>query len=254
MNTRSAISIFLATVLVACASVPHDNFNRIEITAYDPEALIEDASSKGKSVAAGAAVGAAGGLFYTALLSLACGPFYAACFAGAAPAVIGATAVGGGVAGAVSGSRENLDDLKEFIGPMPDSGQLNQELAVAVSELLEPEVIAEPGTGDARLSLGITSLDVRKSWGKVKLQAGARAGFDWKLDQDKPRHATRSYSCITTEESVDGWPENSGELVRKGLDHCILELAQKIHNALTDSPDLPDSPDSQAAGFSETPY
>ena len=166
-------------------------------------------------------VGATGGLFYSALLSLACGSFFAACFAGAAPVAIGVTAVGGGVAGAVSVPREDLDDLKEFMGPVLEKGELNKELAAAVAQLLPPGKIAEPGTADARLSLGIESLKVKKSWGSVNLYARARARFDWTHDQDEPRHAVRSYVCNAGEEDPVDWPGNSNELMRIVLDSCF---------------------------------
>lgn len=252
MIMKAVSSFTLAAFLAACSSVPHDKFNRIEIATYDPEAIVTDAPSKEKSAAAGAAtgafVGAAGGLLYTGLLSLVCGPFFAACFAGAAPAVVGATAVGGGVVGAASASRQDLDDLKEFIGPLPKTGQLNKELATAVSGIFEPARVADAGNADARLSVGIAELRVRQSWGKVHLLTSASARFDWNLGRDKPDTATRSYACTTIEESPVDWPENSAELVRKGLDHCIRDLAQQIHTALTDSPNP------EPAGFSETPY
>ena len=169
-------------------------------------------------------VGATGGLFYSALLSLACGSFFAACFAGAAPVAIGVTAVGGGVAGAVSVPREDLDDLKEFMGPVLEKGELNKELAAAVAQLLPPGKIAEPGTADARLSLGIESLKVNKSWGSVNLYARARARFDWKLDQDEPRHAVRSYVCNAGEEDPVDWPGNSNELMRIVLDLSLIHI------------------------------
>ena len=246
-KTKSALCTILAAFLVACSTVPQDNFRRIEITADDWEAIVEDSHSKGKSAAAGAAIGATGGLLYSALLSLACGPFFAACFAGTAPVAVGASAVGLGVAGAVSTPREDLEDLKEFMGPVLDSVDLNQELAAAVAELLPPEKIAETGNADARLSLGIESLKVNKSWGSVNLHVRARARFDWKLDQDNPRHAERFYAGTAGEDAPEDWPENSNELTRMVLDRCIRDFAGQIHGALTEPPD------SDPAGFAEWP-
>ena len=247
MNAKTAASIILAISLVACSTVPRDNFRRIEISTYDPDAIIEAAPSQGKAAAAGAAVGATGGLFYSALLSLACGPFFAACFAGAAPVVVGATAVGGGVAGAVSVSREDLAELKDFMTPAPGPGQLNQELASAVAALLKPSQIAETGSGDARLILGIARIDIEPSTGKVYLRAAAHARFDWKLDRDEPEHAEKSYFCMTSEKSPGDKPGSIEELVRSELDFCIGNLAQQIYGALTKPPD------SDPAGFSEWP-
>ena len=57
LGWNSIAIIILAALMVACSTVPRDNFRRIEITAYDPEVAVEATASKGKAAATGAVAG-----------------------------------------------------------------------------------------------------------------------------------------------------------------------------------------------------
>jgi hypothetical protein len=115
--------------------------------------------------AQGAAAGALGGLMASLFGSLLCGPYFPICFAATAAATatatVGATALVGGVMGV--------------------SGQLPVS-STALS-----------GDTDARLSLNMRSLRIVRGFGKkIAFSLVAVAQFDWNLDQQIPKHSSRT--------------------------------------------------------------
>lgn len=249
MKARSAAIIILATFLVACSSVPRDEFQRIEFIVFDPENITVNELSKGQAAATGAAVGAASGLVYSALFSLLCGPYFAVCFAGA-PAVVGASAVAGGVYGGISDLAVEYDDgFGEFMHPMPAPRDLNQKLVDAVKAQLPPSRIAEQGNPDVRLILSIYKLRLRKKWGNLYFDIRASMVYEWELEQEEPKHARGFYSCLEKMDAPEDWPQGSHQVLSDELDTCVQDLSDRIYKTLMEPPVEQD-----IAGFSETPY
>lgn len=252
MRYRATVIFSLALLLSACASVPHSDFERVEIVALPAEALQADAPSGGESAArgaaTGAAVGAVSGLAISALGSIFCGPFYAACFAASAPLTVGATAVAGGVMGGTEMTAGQAVEISTQVQNLPQELDLNRQLAAAVAARLPESRVAETGPADARLAVGITTLRAGSWSGKLSFQLGAQAVFDWKLGEENPRHAAKDYLCSMPLLPTNQWTRDDGQVLKEELGKCIQHLAGQIKMSLEEPEPDP------VYGFDETQY
>ena len=231
------------TLLTDCAhntSIPYQSFKRIEIRALDSRASTEAGPSRGETIAAGATAGAFGGLTASFLTSLACGPYFALCFAAAAPATISATAVVGGAMGMSAISDADAARIIPKLDALQANHNLNQELATALAENLPASSLVPAGVADARISLDVNSLQLVKVYGKkVGLSLTVVAQYEWGLNKPGSQHATLSFRCNTGSWPFDEWVNDTDVTVEQELNYCIEDLAGQITRVLTKPPPMP---------------
>lgn len=234
-------------MLCACASgpdFPGQGFKRIEIVAVESKPPPKELSDE-ELVAAGAAGGAIAGIMSGAILSLACGPAFAACFAAGAGMSVGAGAVAGG-AMAMSGlSEEERAIMQPVLESRQNDNLLSQELASAVSQRMPAESIAL-SDADAKLELALQSLQFSSVWGQnPSFYIVFKASYDWQLKQKNSQHAERRFWCTTSRQSLEDWIAAKGALIDKELGLCLDKIADQIHATLTRPP--PQESDSHPA-------
>ena len=242
-NTKLLTCFLLSTLLSGCAhntSIPYESFERIEIKALDSEALTDTGPSRSESAATGAAAGALGGLTASFLASLACGPYFALCFAAAAPATIGATTLVGGVIGMSGFSDEDAAKIIPKLEALQDSHNLNQELAAALAEKLPAYSLVPAGAADARISLNVKRLQLVKLSGKkIVLSLTVATEYEWSLNKPGSQHSTHTFRCETRSWPFDEWVNDNGVMIEQELDYCIEDLAAQVTRVLTKPPPMP---------------
>jgi hypothetical protein len=237
---RLAVSLVLAVLLNAgtgCGTTPHGDFKRLEIIVVEPESEPEpsEAPSKGESAVAGVAVGATTGLLYSGLLSLACGPLFAACFAASVPVTVGATALAGGAMGLASSGipAEDAEKIAPHLQALDNAQKLSQEVAAAVSRQFPASKLAPPGEADARLHLAADRLRVVSGLGeKFGFALLVTAGYEWKLDQKEPTGYAKKYYCQTAVHTTGDWLQEEGGAIEQEVNQCIGKFAAEIYDAL----------------------
>ena len=249
MHAIMAIGCILTTLLSGCAhntSIPYRSFELIEIIALDQETTADHAPSKGESAAAGAAAGAFAGLTVSLLTSLACGPFFPACFATTAPLTVGATTLVGTGIGMSGISAEDAENITPYLESLQAVHNLSDELATVLSEQLPVSNLVPPGVADARLSLDVNSLRLVKIFGqKLSFSLAVATQYEWNLNGPSPQHSSRIFWCETPLRPIDEWANDGGTTIELKLNYCIENLALQINKVLTEPP--PTSVD----GFSE---
>lgn len=241
---RLAISLVLAAFLSAgtgCGTTPKGDFERLEIVVAEsgPDSEPSESPTRGETAMAGAAVGAASGLFYSGLLSLACGPLFAACFGATAPVTVGATAVAGGAMGlAVSGVPEKeAAKIASHLQSLGDPQKLGERVAAAVSKQFPASRLAPPGKADARLRLAAEQLGVVSGWGeKFGFALLVNAGYEWKLDQAESAGFGKRYFCQTELHTTEDWLREQGRAIEQEVKRCTERVAAQIHDALKEPP------------------
>jgi len=240
------IGLFLAPMLGGCASNqgrPHSHFERLEIVAVAPEEFSDEVLSKGESVAAGAAGGAVGGLMANTLLSLACGPFFAACFTAGASGMAVA-AVAGGALGLAQLSPEEAEPLLEALKDFHTSHNLSEELAASLTGQIPRRKLDGSGDPDARLSLKAKDVGIAAGLTReVSFWVAVEAIFEWDLHRQAARKVSHVYACQTPTEAIDDWLAASGARIEKELIQCVEDLSGQIEEALRKPPPLQSSPD-----------
>jgi hypothetical protein len=242
-NTKLLTCFILSTLLIGCAhntSIPYESFERIEIKALDTETLTDTGPPRSESVAKGAATGALGGLTASFFASLACGPYFALCFAVAAPATIGATTLVGGVMGMSGFSDKDAAKVIPKLVALQDGHNLNQELATALAEKLPASSLVPAGAADARISLDVKRLQLVKLSGKkIVLSLTVAAEYEWSLDKSASQHSTLAFRCETRSWPFGVWVNDNGVFIEKELEYCIEDLAAQIARVLTKPPPAP---------------
>ena len=250
INAVMAIGCILTTLLSGCVhntSIPYRSFELIEIIALDPETTADDAPSKGESAAKGAAAGAVGGLTVSLFASLACGPFFPACFAATAPVTIGATTLVGAGMGMSGISAENAEKATPYLESLQATHNMSKELAAVLSEQLHMSSLVPTGVADARLSLDVNSFQLVKRFGqKLAFSLAVTTEYEWSLNGPSPQHSSRIFWCETPLRPIDEWADDGGATLEQKLNYCIENIAIQINKVLTEPP--PSSVD----GFSET--
>lgn len=241
--TKLLTCFFSLALLSGCAhntSIPYQSFERIEIRALESEILTDTGPSRSESVAKGAATGALGGLTASFFASLACGPYFALCFAVAAPATIGATTLVGGVMGMSGFSDKDAAKVIPILEALQDGHNLNQELATALAENLPANSLGPAGDADARISLDVKRLQLVKLSGKkIVLSLTVATEYEWSLDKPASQHSTHTFRCDTRSWPFDVWVNDNGVFIEKELDYCIEDLAGQIARVLTKPPPAP---------------
>jgi len=258
---RAATALLLAAALAGCAAsgpATYPYFERIEVAALAPAAEEETdvAPSAGQSAAAGATAGAMGALMSGTLLSLACGPFFAVCFAGTGAAALGGAAVGAVVGGSIALSDEDSERVSRYLEDLQQSRNLSEELAAAVSAQLPADRLAAPGTADAQLGLQVLGLRAAPGFGdSLSFWVAAKATLNWGVDRENPRQAWREFACTTGSLPLEDWLSGDNAAAAQELDRCIAELAAEFIAALKEPGSEPGSGGDAAAamGFGNNP-
>jgi len=244
------IGCILTTVLSGCVHttpIPYRSFELIEIIALDPENTADDAPAKGESAATGAAAGAFGGLTVSLLASLACGPFFPACFAATAPLTIGATTLVGAGVGMSGISVEDAGKISPYLESLRATHNMSKDLATVLSDQVPVSSLAPPGVADARLSLGVNSLQLVKRIGqKLTFSLAVATHYEWSLNGPSPQQSSRTFWCETPLRPIDEWANDGGATIEQKLNYCIEDLAVQINKVLTEPPPI------SVVGFSET--
>ena len=241
VNYIKLLTCFLLTTLLSgCAHnipIPHQSFEHIEIKALDSKTSTDTGPSRGESVAKGAAAGALGGLTASFFGSLACGPYFAFCFAIAAPTTIGVTTLVGGMMGISGFSDKDTARIIPKLEALQDSHKLNQELANALAQTLPASSLGPPGATDARICLDVESLQLKKVAGKkIVLSLTVAIDYEWSLNKPGSQHSTRKFRCDTPSWPFDEWVDDSGDIIEQELNYCIEDLADQISKELMKPP------------------
>jgi len=227
--------LVLTSLLGGCVSNqgrPHSRFERLEIVAVAPEEFSDAVLSKGASVAAGAAGGAVGGLMANTVLSLACGPFFAACFSAGASGMAVA-AVAGGALGLAQLSPEEAEPLMEALEDFHTSHNLSEELAASLSRQIPGSTLDASGDPDARLSLKAKDVGIAAGLSReVSFWVACEATFEWDLHREPARQVSQVYACQTPKQPIEDWLATSAALMEKELMQCVEELGGQIDEAL----------------------
>jgi hypothetical protein len=246
---RFAVTSVTTVMLCACASgpdFPGQGFKRIEIVAVESKPPPKELSDE-ELVAAGAAGGAVAGIMSSAMLSLACGPAFAACFAAGAGMSVGAGAVAGGAIAMTGLSEEERAIIQPVLESRQNDNRLSQELASAVSQRMPAKSIAlSDADADAKLELALQSLQFSSVWGlNPSFYIVFEASYDWQLNQKNSQHAERRFWCTTSRQPLEDWIAAKGALIDQELGLCLDEVADQIHATLTRP--LPQESDSHPA-------
>jgi hypothetical protein len=242
----AAVALLLAAGLAGCAaagSAPYPYFERIEVVALAPAAVEETdvAPSAGQSAAAGAAAGAMGALMTGTVMSLACGPFFAVCFAGTGAAALGGATVGAVLGGSTALSDEESERITRYLEDLQQARNLSEELAAAVSAQLPADRLAAPGTADAQLGLEVQGLRAAPGFGdSLSFWVAAKATLNWGVDRENPRQAWREFACTTRPLPLEDWLSGDNAAAAQELDRCIEELAAEFIAALKEPGSEPD--------------
>lgn len=197
-----------------------------------------EARSTGELAGKGAAAGAAGSVATSAVVSIACGPFYAVCFAAMLPVTVGAsTLVGAGTGLLVGLSAEDAEQVSRQFSVLDQTRDVNQELVAAVSARLPAERLAAPGQADARLSLGARELNIEQGTGdRFAFSLTIVTSLQWERDGRKPGNASRKYKCKSQNLGVQSWLKDGGQAFDREFSQCIADLAQTVDRALKARP------------------
>jgi hypothetical protein len=241
----AAVALLLAAGLAGCAagSAPYPYFERIEIVALAPAAVEETdvAPSAGQSAAAGATAGAMGALMTGTVMSLACGPFFAVCFAGTGAAALGGATVGAVLGGSIALSEEESERVSRYLEDLQQVRNLSEELAAAVSAQLPADRLAAPGTADAQLGLQVQGLRASPGFGdSLSFWAAAKATLNRGVDRENPRQAWKEFACTTKPLPLEDWLSGDNAGAAQELDRCIEELAAEVITALKEPGSEPD--------------
>lgn len=241
-NTKILACFLFSALLGGCAHntfIPYESFEGIEIRVLDSktETYTGTGPSRSETVATGAAAGAFGGLAASFLTSLACGPYFAVCFAAFAPTTIGATTLVGGAMGMSALSDEDAAKITTKLDALKDSHNLNQELATALSQKLPASSLVPPEVADARISLDINKLELAQVFGKKNLLSlTVVTQYEWGLNEPGSRHSTRILRCNSRSWPFNEWMNGNGFTLEQELEYCIEDLASQINKILTKPP------------------
>ena len=233
----AGLALLLTAMLSGCATMnsdPYPYFERLAIEAQQPSPGEEaDAvASTVELIAAGAAVGASGALATGLLTSLACGPYFAVCFAGAGVAALGGATVGAVVAGSTALSAEEAERVTANLENLQRDRNLSEELAESVSARLPVERLSVPDTADAHLVLEVQGLRAASGFeDTISIGVAAKATLEWELNRSAPRETSRGFICWSQQAPLADWLDSDAAPAQE-LSLCIDDLALQIWTAL----------------------
>ena len=252
--TFVTIGLVLAVSLGGCATNsgrPHSHFERLEIVSVVHQEFSGDVPSKSEAAATGLAAGALSGLMVNTLFSLACGPFFAACFSAGATGMA-ATTVAGGVLGLAQLSPEEAEPLVQALESFHARHSLAEELTDSVAGQLPKAKVDPSGAADARLSLEIKDVGILAGLGsQASFMVAAEATFEWDRHLPQVRRVSQVYVCHTPAQPVEDWLTGSGALIEQELMHCAPDLGGQIVEALRQPPLPPQSATDPAVQMAE---
>jgi len=234
----SAPALLLSAMLGGCATTgsnPYPYFERLAIEASPPVPTegSDAVPSAGELAAGGAAAGAMGSVMGGLVTSLACGPFFAACFAGTGVVALGSATVGAVIAGSTVLSDEDTERVTRYLEELQQTRNLGDELAGAVKVRLPAARVSAPGSADAHLNLELQPLRVLLGLkDSIALLVAVKASLEWELDQVKPRQTSRGFACHTEQLPLEDWLSNGNPGAEQELNRCIDELAADVIAAL----------------------
>lgn len=238
-KTGTGLALLLSAILSSCASLnsnPYPYFERLAIQAQQPspgEETDATVASTGKLIAGGAAAGASGALVTGLLTSLACGPYFAVCFAGAGAAALGGATVGAVVGGSTALSAEEAERVIGHLEDLQREHNLGEDLADSVSARLPAERLSAPGAADAHLLLDVQGLRAASGFeDTLSVGVAVKATLEWELDRAVPRETSRGFICWTESAPLKDWLDSDYTPRAQELSLCIDDLALQIWTAL----------------------
>ena len=182
-KSGAGLALLLTAILSGCAtpnSNPYPYFERLAIQSRPPlsgEETDAAVASTAKMIVGGAAAGASGALVTGLLTSLACGPYFAVCFAGTGVAALGGATVGAVAGGSIALSAEEAEMVTEHLENLQSEHSLSEDLADSVSTRLPAERLSVPDTADAHLFLVVEGLRLHERATDQLIVALRRSGM-----------------------------------------------------------------------------
>ena len=234
----TALALLLGALLSGCATSvnkPYPYFDRLAIEALPPAPAEENDAvpSTGKLIAGGAAGGASGALMSGFVMSLACGPYFAVCFAGTGAAALGGAAVGAVVGGSLAPSAEDAERLKAYLDGLPQARNLGEDLVTALTGQLPASRLSDSGAADAHLGLEIQPLRVLAGFkDTIALWVAVKATLEWDRNRETPNQTWRGFACQTESLPLETWLDIDKTDGDQQLTQCIDKLASEVIAAL----------------------
>lgn len=253
LRSGTALALLLAAMLCGCASTgsnPYPYFETISIEALPPAPTEENDAvpSTGESIVGGAAGVAMGSLMTGLAMSLACGPYFAVCFAGTGAASLGGAAVGAVVGASLALSSEDAEKVTRYLDDLQQRRNLGDEMAAALANRLPASRLSEPHTADAHLSLEVQGLRALAGFkDTIGFWVAVEATLEWNRDQREPHKRTRGFACQTETLPLEEWLNSASTDAQQALTDCIDELASEVIVALQKP--APDADPASNIGF-----
>lgn len=234
----ATLALLLLALLSGCATSsnkPYPYFDRLSIEALPPAPSEENDAmpSTGQLIAGGAAGGASGALVSGLVMSLACGPYFAVCFAGTGAAALGGAAVGAVVGGSMAPSAEDAERLKAYLDGLKQTRNLGEDLATALTGQIPASRLSESDAADAHLGLEIQPLRVLAGLkDSIALWVAVKATLEWDRNRQTPNQTWRGFACQTESLPLDTWLNIDKTDGDQQLTECIDKLAADVLAAL----------------------